>query len=158
MKVIHTSHQGEGVLIPMWIYLNDAYLSIADPRATYAGGDGPKGDKLLVRARFEGDIERVFGEQVAPHVVRTPDRDYAFRLLVDRQRVAEVIAAAVREIDYLNFKGSVREKWRHDAYLGCWSAMEREQERRTPRRRARGFLDHPAERTPARRRGLQRSE
>jgi hypothetical protein len=108
----------------MWIYLNNAYLSIIDPDAAYGGGDGPKASKLLVRARFKGDIERVFPRA---KVTTTPERDYRFRASIDRKWVAEAIAGAIENIDYKNFKGSTKEGFRHDAYAGCWGVMERAQ-------------------------------
>ena len=76
---------------------------------------------LLVRARFEGDIERVFpGAQVAV----TPDADYLYRASVLASHVGEVIADQLVDIDYDNFKNSVSEDWRHDLYLGAWSHMK----------------------------------
>ena len=127
----------------MWIFLNNAFLSVIDPKAKYEGG-GPKGDKLLVRARIRGDIEAVFPRA---KVTETPDRDYRFRALLPREAVVAAMMHAVESIDYSNFKGSVPQKARHDAYAGVWGVMYREQERRAapPRQRAqRGFFDdHP---------------
>jgi len=136
----------------MWIFLNTAMLSIIDPRAKYAGGAGPQSPKLLVRARIAGDIEAVFP---AAKVQRTEGRDYLFRSLIAREDVSAALVKAVENLDYQNFKGSVPEKARHDAYMGVWGIMNREQERRDrPRREwspqtdmdfgghhGRGFLD-----------------
>jgi len=71
----------------MWIFLNNAFLSIVDK-----GGDG---STLLVRAR------------------------------IDRETVALAMAEVVKGIRYSNFKDSVRERSRHDAYMDVWSAMHR---------------------------------
>lgn len=71
----------------MWIFLNDAFLSIVDKE-----GDGTT---LLVRARKEGDIERVFSDAKAIH---TPHNDYPCRAHIDRERVAERIADSVRHL------------------------------------------------------------
>lgn len=96
----------------MWLFLSDAMLSLVDK-----GGDG---STLLVRARRAGDIERVFpGAQVQ----EGGGTDYRFRARIDREEVALRIARAVREIRYGNFKSSVREHDRHDAYLEVWRAM-----------------------------------
>lgn len=102
----------------MWIFLNDAFLSIVDK-----GGDG---STLLVRARREGDIERVF---MKTEVELTPHNDYRFRARIDRETVALAMAEAVRAITYGNFKGSVKEHARHDAYMEVWSAMHDFQQR-----------------------------
>jgi hypothetical protein len=96
----------------MWIFLNNAFLSIVDK-----GGDGTT---LLVRARRSGDIERTFPEA---KVERTPANDYRFRARLGREVVAAALAEAVRAITYSNFKGSVRELDRHDAYMGVWEVM-----------------------------------
>lgn len=109
----------------MWIFLNDAFLSVVDK-----GGDGTT---LLVRARSAGDIARVFpGAEVA----RTPSNDYRYRARIDRERVAQALAEAARAIAYGNFKGSVQDPDRHDAYMRVWSAMEAWQRRQPGERPA----------------------
>lgn len=104
----------------MWVFLSDAFLSVVAHR------DQP--DKLLVRARARGDIERVFpGAQVT----ETRAADYRFRSTLPRQEVAQAMAAQVQGIQYDNFKNSVREPDRHDAYFEAWGAMHRFQDART---------------------------
>lgn len=106
----------------MWICLNNAFLSVVDlvPRDP---------DKLMVRARIKGDIRRVFPHAVERESRPEEFRDYRFRAIVDRRLVADMIAASIQAIDYSNFKDSVRENDRHDAYLSMWSAMKRYQDR-----------------------------
>lgn len=108
----------------MWIFFNNAFLSIVDK-----GGDG---DTLLVRARHAGDIERIFPEA---KVQAGGGTDYRYRARIDRECVASAIADAVRGIDYGNFKDTVRETERHDAYMDVWGAMYAYQRNAdTPRR------------------------
>ena len=96
----------------MWIFLNNAFLSVVDK-----GGDGTT---LLVRGRNQGDIECVFpGAQVS----KTPSNDYLYRAHIDREEVAQAMAKAVRHISYPNFKATVKDHARHDAYMGVWSVM-----------------------------------
>jgi len=97
----------------MWICLNDAFFSIV------CIPDDPT--KLKVRARFEGDIEEVFGSDVK--VIKTPQRDYLYRSFIDRDTVASVLASRVKGIDYPNFKSSVLDDDKHDAYSNVWGAM-----------------------------------
>ena len=125
----------------MWIYLQNAFLSIIDPDGAYDGSKGPVGDKLLVRGRFKGDIERVFPRA---KVTVTPERDYRYRALVSRETVAQAMHRAVMENGAKNFKGSVKEKWRHDVYQNCWFAMEREQHRQhtPPKQREPDLYDY----------------
>jgi hypothetical protein len=106
----------------MWLFLNDAMLSIV----SHSSSPGV----LLVRARSGGDIERLFpGVEVA----ETPTADYRFRAHVPAETVADVLAARVLSIDYANFKGTVRDAGRLQAYQDVWQAMARYQERKHPR-------------------------
>lgn len=101
----------------MWLFLNDAFLSVVKPR-------GLKTQELLVRARRKGDIERVFGyNHKRIKVERTPQRDYLYRALIPSRTVANVIAANISQINYDNFKDSVFEDERHDAYAAVWGCM-----------------------------------
>ena len=97
----------------MWIFLNNAFYSIVDP------SEG-KSEKLVVRARFQGDINRNFPTAIEMY---TPDRDYAFRAEIDRAEVETVISNKIHNIDYSNFKDSVDEDWRHEAYAEVWDVM-----------------------------------
>lgn len=103
----------------MWIFLSDAFLSVVAER------DKPSGPRLLVRARRQGDIERVFPDAESFSVAGA---DYAFRAWLPRQRVAEVMQQQVQAITYPNFKDSIRDYAYHDAALAAWSAMHSFQE------------------------------
>lgn len=96
----------------MWVCLNDSFLSIVAHR------DQP--DMLCVRARVRGHIERVFP---FADVQETPDGDYLFRAVINRQAVANAIASRAFSITYDNFKNSVPDRKLHDAYLDFWSIM-----------------------------------
>ena len=116
----------------MWIFLSGSFLSIVayrpdmGPGARSASHKAPSTtEKLLVRARIKGDIERVFPDA---EVERTPGRDYLYRALIDRQCVADAMAHQVTVIGYPNFKDSVKEKERHNAYMNVWSTMADYQE------------------------------
>lgn len=96
----------------MWVMFSDCFLSIVSKDC------GP--DELLVRARREGDIERVFPEA---EVRRDTKADYLFRAAIPRQAVALAIAQRVDDIDYPNFKDSVTDGDLHRAYMAVWFAM-----------------------------------
>lgn len=106
----------------MWIFLKDAFLSIVAVKG--------RSDVLKVRARFQGDIERVFPDASVSVDAGT---DYKFRALVDRAAVAEALAEQARGITATNFKNSVAERWRHDVYLDVWNVMFKAQKERTGR-------------------------
>ena len=103
----------------MWIFLNDSALSIVAHR------NNP--DALLVRARIEGDIDRVFPEARVDH---TPEFDYAYRAVVSREEVSLTIASNLESIQYDNFKNSISadDQDRHMAYLELWAIMRGYQE------------------------------
>ena len=97
----------------MWIFANDAFLSIVAHRHK---------DMLLVRARKEEDLRNVF-----PHaqISATPRRDYQFRAVVKRRDVEKAMTRELRRIDYTNFKDSIADPERHDACSAIWSTMWR---------------------------------
>lgn len=95
----------------MWIFMNDAFLSIVQHK------DDP--DSLLVRARRKEDLLRTFPDRV-PYQV--PHSDYAWRTAVPRTQVQEMLCARVSAIDYPNFKASVKDKRRAAVYADVWAA------------------------------------
>lgn len=97
----------------MWIMLSDAFISIV------AKDCGP--NELLVRARRAGDIRKVFGKFIK--VTRYTRSDYLYRAVMPKHDVMEALARAVENIDYPNFKDSVRDDKLHEAYLRVWTAM-----------------------------------
>ena len=96
----------------MWLCLSDAFLSIVDKDC--------QPDELLVRARRDGDIEKVFPGAT---VEVTLGNDYRCRARIKRQDVAVAVAARVMDIDYGNFKGSTDDDQLHDAYMDAWHAF-----------------------------------
>ena len=98
----------------MWVFLNDAFLSAVEHR--------DDSDKLMVRARLQGDLDRVFPD-LAGQVKKTPTADYRFRLVVSRERFMQAMMDEVGRIDYTNFKNSVAEYGRHQIYLDVWQVM-----------------------------------
>jgi hypothetical protein len=103
----------------MWVFLNDAFLSAVQHR------DEP--DNLMIRARRREDLERVFGADAA--IVESKAADYRWRITVPKGAFANVLRLQVAAIDYDNFKSSVEEVDRHDAYMAVWQAMYRFQQR-----------------------------
>jgi hypothetical protein len=97
----------------MWVFTRESFVSIVqhvnDPAL------------LLVRARQKADIERLWPDA---EITQDPSADYRYRAVVARELVAQTVANQIRAITYTtNFKGGVKNKRRHDAYLRVWSAM-----------------------------------
>lgn len=96
----------------MWIMTNNGYLSIVSKDC------GPA--ELLVRARRAGDIEKVFPDA---KVIKSAHTDYAFRAVLPRSAVKAAIASQIDNINYGNFKNSVKDTSLHAAYVSVWHAM-----------------------------------
>ena len=120
----------------MWICLNNAFLSIVQP-----GSNDPNnknGNDLLVRSRVRGHIDAVFPDA---NVLEVKGRDYQFRAYIARDIVSKTISNKLLEINYPNFKNSVKNHALHDAYACVWGVMAQEQEvppyENAPRKRKR---------------------
>lgn len=105
----------------MWLFLPNSMLSIVQKP-----GDAKAGT-LTVRGRIAGDIEAVFPDAVVSEGAGT---DYRFRATIRREQVAKAMHDAVMNLNWANFKAQVKERRRHDAYMGCWQAMFHFQESR----------------------------
>jgi len=96
----------------MWIFSSNSFISIVQKP-----GDT---DLLTVRARIKGDIENVFPEA---KVEANKGTDYKFRAKVAREVVAKTLHDQAMSLAYPNFKSTVKNRKRHDAYMDVWSAM-----------------------------------
>lgn len=105
----------------MWLFCKSGFFSAVQ----HKNDSGT----IHVRARFNGDLERLCGVHgVASKVTFTPDHDYAYRMDFTRDKWSRIVQAEAQEIDYGNFKASVHDGTARDsAYLNCWSAMRRAQ-------------------------------
>jgi len=117
----------------MWVFLNNSFLSIVQK-------PGQK-DSLTVRARIRGDIERVCP---GAGVSENTGTDYKFRAVVDRKEIAKALSENIMNLTASNFKASVSDPDRHDAYYKVWCAMnnyqrESESGKNSQRRRLHSF-------------------
>lgn len=94
--------------------LNDAMFSIVEDITD------PDRDMLIVRARMPNHIEKHFADFP---VYESTASDYRYRAFVPRLIVMEQIAKVINNIDYSNFKNSVKDHALKDAYLDVWSDM-----------------------------------
>ena len=115
----------------MWIMTNKSFLSVV------ANRDDEK--TLLVRARLAGHIESVFPDA---KIFYKTGSDYLYRALIPREQVAQVIAKQITEINYDNFKNSVKNRPYHDALLGIWTIMYRLQDAFAPKAKAKAKHIH----------------
>lgn len=100
----------------MWIIQNNAFVSIVEHR------DDAR--KLIVRGRFKGDVERFLNPlRNGMHVIEdlTPNADYRFRAVVQRDDVAHAMLRSVQRITYPNFKDSIKAAFRKSIAMRVWS-------------------------------------
>jgi hypothetical protein len=107
----------------MWVFTTDGFYSVVEHR------EHPS--LLLVRARDEGDLQRLRKHLVTTHglsatIQHTPDGDYAWRMTVPRDLWTSYLQDAVEAIEYRNFKDAVtlRQGWqRSSLYHNVWATM-----------------------------------
>lgn len=87
----------------MWVYTPDSFISVVKHTT--------KPRTILVRARFPGDIERVFPKAV---VRKTPDADYLFRAEVSDRCLEHAMVRLARQVKYPNVKGAVAGRAKND--------------------------------------------
>lgn len=107
----------------MWIVMNNAFISIVQSTENK--------DEVVVRARVKEDLANVW-PTLQTSIIETDDSDYRFRLFLNKEYVAETIKDSIMDIDYPNFKNSVKQKWRYHAYTDIWAIMHKVQETFTP--------------------------
>jgi len=107
----------------MWIYTKTGFYSIVHKPPC-------KEDELLVRTRSKDDIDKLQKQLKEKYkfngeVIESPKADYAYRMIVPREVFALFIATTALDLNYDNFKNTIRGKdyQRHDAYFRCWEAM-----------------------------------
>lgn len=106
----------------MWICLNDAFFSAVKKDC--------KPDEVMIRARREGDLEKVFNDEVLLSThgfdpikpTRYTKSDYLFRAPVKKEHLKAALAAEVERIVYDNFKASTRDHDLHRCYNRMWHA------------------------------------
>jgi hypothetical protein len=96
----------------MWVFTNNAFVSIVAHR--------DKPGTLLVRGRFKGDVDRFLRRKCE---IETPDADYRFRAESTFSDVARLIEIATCDINYPNFKDSMREPWRKRIAMSLWGIL-----------------------------------
>jgi hypothetical protein len=124
----------------VWLFTKHGFFSVVCARL----GDGKQGRpidtaRLMVRARVREHLEALkkrWPDHLGLCDIRTSAAtDYAFRMFVDKQTWARVLAELALETDYDNFKSEVA---RHQGDAGLpyehalhdvWSVMYRLQEK-----------------------------
>lgn len=96
----------------MWIFTQAGLVSIVE--------DMNNKNRLVVRARERGTLETLMPEYIKL-IQNTPSADYHFKVFLDRDVVANFVKIWTQEIDYTNFKGSIKDYEYHKILLSIWS-------------------------------------
>jgi len=104
----------------MWLFTTDGFFSVVSK--------GCCPDQLMVRARVRADLKRAFP---GAKIITSQSTDYRFRVVVTRKAVTALLARTVEKLAYANFKDTVRDGNRHNAYIRVWNAMYALQEQPT---------------------------
>lgn len=102
----------------MWICFNDAFVSVV--KSDHAG-------TLMVRARAYEHLRNLFPNTVIdpsttlPYKIHiTPENDYRYRVYVPSSVWEQVVMWRIAQIDYTNFKDSVKDDKLHKLYEDFW--------------------------------------
>jgi len=115
----------------MWVFAKTGFVSIVQ--------DAELKTWRVVRARVRGDLEAFcdllpHGEERKKQIVVLSNRDYRYRVTLQRREVAAALHNLAMQLDYGNFKESVHgDPDRDHAYMKCWAAMKDLQEKRRGR-------------------------
>lgn len=98
----------------MWVFTKYGFYSIVQ--------DKDNEQRILVRTRVKGDLEKVFP---GAEIQEDAGSDYRFRVNVHRENLEPWLAAEAEDIDYVNFKAAVNTvDDRRGQYYGLiWSIM-----------------------------------
>ena len=96
----------------MWVCLNTGFVSIVEHPL--------HSDLVMVRGRRKEDVEALVKDEY--FIEQTDTRDYRFRAICPKVKVARMVSEAVESIDYGNFKDSVDDDNLHKFYAEVWSS------------------------------------
>lgn len=101
----------------MWLFAKRGFLSVVE--------DINDNNRLLVRGRVDGDIEKCFPNAAVFH---TPENDYGYRTFLPRTGVAAILSNTILKIDYPNFKANIEDRELRAEYYGAvWRVMHQMQ-------------------------------
>lgn len=107
----------------MWLFTKHGFFSAVQDN--YCNED-----EVMVRARSKADLEALCKALNIPAtaIATTPQADYRQRLKLTKRQWSEYVAGAAQATNYPNFKDTVDDCPRHDAYMKCWEALYQWQE------------------------------
>ncbi len=98
----------------MWLFTNTGFISAVS-----------NGKDLMVRSRDVESLEPL-AESAKTEIIKTPQNDYPYRVIVTHELFAKWVAHMAQNIDYTNFKSEVAATRGYDfahPLMKVWSAM-----------------------------------
>lgn len=83
----------------MWLITSNSFVSIVEDL------DDP--NMVFVRGRRESDVFDICKHHEP--IIETPEADYPYRCHISKLDLADLVSAAILNIDYSNFKNSVED-------------------------------------------------
>jgi hypothetical protein len=103
----------------MWLCLNYGFFSVVKVDPRYAdSGDNKLDEIFAVRARQKSHLIQAFGNEKL--IFEYPYSDYEYRVYLTQQELHLFVLRAVDNIQYTNFKNSVKDNKLHDFFVGIW--------------------------------------
>lgn len=97
----------------MWICLPNGFLSAVQD--TMSGKSGEP--QLMVRSRVREHISHYFPNH---EIFENTGTDYQYRIYINRKEFAQWLAKEAENIQYTNFKHSVKDRTLHTFYSDIW--------------------------------------
>jgi len=91
----------------MWIFTRYGFFSFVCP-IQYDGSI--ELEKVAIRARSEDHLRRLqgrFPDLAADKIISTPGGDYPYRIILSKDRWAQIIGELALEVDWTNFRNEV---------------------------------------------------
>lgn len=94
----------------MWVCLNDGFISVVKDKLNF--------NELVVRARRKEILERLFPNR---EITELWNADYMYRTYCSKDEMTKIMAETIDNIEYSNFKDSVKDKELKDLYGKFWT-------------------------------------
>ena len=93
----------------MWFCFNDGFVSVVEDTRGIS--------ELVVRARRKEILEKIFPEK---EIVELTVSDYKYRAYCTKDEWSKIVVDRIQNIDYSNFKNSVKDNELHQMYNNFW--------------------------------------
>ena len=102
----------------MWVFTNHGFYSIVKILDTNP-------EKFWIRSRRKEHLNTYFSEE---RIIESNGSDYQYRVEISKEELSEIFSYLPQEIDYTNFKDSIKDKPLHHAaklvWLGVYGALD----------------------------------